>query len=106
MFDLPGMEMMGSILGGVSPLVGGLEGGMAAGGAIADAASSAWDFGAGAVENLGRAFDPSLIAGPFMPSSGSAGAGAAGGGAGQTGDPLPLGLMDYESAVDGQVQLY
>lgn len=90
MFDIPGLETMSSILGGSAPAFGGLGAGMGAGGVIAEAASSAWDFGSNAIANIG----PSLIGGPFMPSlggGGSAGAGAAGG---QAASPLPLGLID------------
>lgn len=93
MFDIPGLDMLGPFL---APALGAAGPGMDAGAGLADAASSAWDFGSNALSNIGQGFDPSLIAGPFMPSlGGSASAGAAGAAGGQVGDPLPLGMMDY-----------
>lgn len=79
----------------VSPLLGAIPGagafgaGMSAGGAVADAAGSAWDFGSNMISNIGQNFDPSMIGGPFMPSFG----GGSGGSPGQEA-PLPLGLID------------
>jgi hypothetical protein len=94
MFDIPGLDMLSPFLG---PAAGAVGPGMDAGGSIAEAASSAWDFGSNAIANIGQNFDPSLIAGPFMPSlGGGAGAGAAGG---QAASPLPLGMMDPGAGV-------
>jgi len=93
MFDIPGLETMSSILGGAGPAIGGL-GGLGAGSAIADAASSAWDFGSNAIANIG----PGLIGGPFMPSfggGGSSGVGAAGGGVSIGGPASVSGQLSY-----------
>ena len=60
MFDVPGLDMISPFLAGPLAAAGG---GMDAGGAIADAASSAWDFGSNAVSNIGDMFDPSMIVG-------------------------------------------
>ncbi|MGE0400065.1 MAG: hypothetical protein AB7T06_25335 [Kofleriaceae bacterium] len=82
MFDVPGLDMISPFLAG--PLAAG-GAGMDAGGAIADAASSAWDFGSGALSNLGAAFDPSMIVngGPAAPAP-----------------EIALGLMDAPSMND------
>lgn len=103
MFDIPGLDMISPLIGAVSPAAEAFGTGMSAGGAIADAAGSAWDFASGAVSNLG-ALDPSLIGGPFMPSFGG-GADAAGG---QVAQPLPLGLIDDRdiSSVSGELAPY
>ncbi|GEM_PF-5944669 len=93
MFDMPGMDMLSPFLGAVSPAAGAFDAGMGAGGAIADAAGSAWDFGSNALANIGGAFDPSMIGGPFMPSMGG---GSGGGTATATGemDPFHGGVLD------------
>ena len=99
MFDIPGREMMSPLLGSATHVI---DAGIDAGGAIAGAAGSAWDFGMGAIENLGG-INPSLMGGPFMPSLGARGPGAgaaprAGGAAAAAGgamaDPMVFGMMD------------